>query len=255
MGEHVLLQRLSNDLKNQNWLSVAIELIVVAAGIFMGLQASDWNDKRVERTLERGYLVRLHTDISDSVRLMEGDNGFMEKQLSKQKIILAALDACDYSQDDKASIEWGINTLGWVAPPRLFRRTIDDLTVSGRIDIIQNAQIKSSLARLVGEVDMRDSIMETSYRTMEPYRRLIDEQVRYDISSPLHGGSLAVAVDFDIKKLCAQPQNAAAVSAVSFNTRTIINDFRQLLNLYKDFLPLLESELQSRWGHSISGAE
>ena len=249
----MLLRRLYTNLKSQNWLTVGIELLVVAVGIFMGLQASNWNDDRVERALERGYLVRLHEDILASSRGLERDNGLLEEQLSDQAIILAALDACEFSPDDKMAIQRGINALGGLNPPRLFRRTIDDLAASGRMDIIQNAQIKTKLAELVEEVEFRDRVTESIFRIVEHHRQVIEGQVRYDVSKPLGGHSWVVAVDFDIQKLCDESKNAAAVSAISFQTRDRLIAYGQLLDRYRNFLPLIENELQSRWDYIVGG--
>ena len=247
----MLLKRLSTDLRDQNWLAVCIELLVVALGIFLGLQASNWNDNRVERTLEHGYLIRLHEDILASAKGLERDNEFLEEQLSDQAIILAALDACEFSPGDELAIQRGISSLGWLNPPRLFRRTIDDLAASGRTNIIRSAQIKAELAGLVADVEFRDRVTESIFRAVEYHRRVLDEQIRYDVSKPLGGRPWAVAVDFDIRALCDEPRNASAVSVISFQTRERLIAYELLLNRYQNFLPLIENELQLRWNESI----
>ena len=189
--------------------------------------------------------------LSASARGLERDNELLDEQLSDQAILLAALDACEFSLDDQLAIQRGINALGWLNPPRLFRRTIDDLAASGRMDIIQSARIKTELAGLVEEVEFRNKVTESIFRTVEHHRQVIDGQVRYDVSKPLGGRSWAVAVDFDIQTLCDEPQNAAAVSSISFQTRERLFAYRNLLDRYQNFLPLLENELRSRWSNSI----
>ena len=78
----MFLRRLLAQLANQNWPAVIVELLVVAVGIFLGIQAANWNDDRLERKLERGYLVRLHEDILASAEGLVRDNGFLEQQLA-----------------------------------------------------------------------------------------------------------------------------------------------------------------------------
>jgi len=36
-----------------------VELVIVVIGIFLGLQADQWNDRRVGKQLEADYLQRL----------------------------------------------------------------------------------------------------------------------------------------------------------------------------------------------------
>jgi hypothetical protein len=251
----VLPRRIYTQLKSQDWTAATIELLIVVVGIFLGLQASNWNDNRVERNLERGYLIRLQEDILASARGQERDIDHLEQQLSDQKVILAALDECRFSSDDLLAIQRGIGSLGLVNAPRLFRRTIDDLAATGRMDIIQNEEIKTELAAIVAAVEFRGRVMESVFRHVEHHRHFIDDQVRYDVSQPINGPPWSVAVEFDIQNLCNEPRNIAAISSISFYTRDRLMAFRQLLERYQTFLPLLEHELNSRWGRSVSGAQ
>ncbi|HEV7490046.1 MAG TPA: hypothetical protein VGO25_04525, partial [Rhodanobacteraceae bacterium] len=41
----MILRRFTAGMKRQDWSAVAIELIVVIAGVFIGLQASNWNQE------------------------------------------------------------------------------------------------------------------------------------------------------------------------------------------------------------------
>ena len=247
----MFLQRIYTQLTDQNWAAVFVELLVVAVGIFMGLQASNWNDDRIERTLERGYLVRLHEDILASAKGIERDNEALVQQLADQATILAALDSCEVTANNKVLVQRGIASLGFINPPRLLRRTVDDLAASGRIGIIQSDTIKEELASIVAEVEWRDNVMDSVLRLVDHHRTIIDEQVRYDVSTPIEGPEWAVAVNFDIGALCSQPRNAAAISAISFSTRDRLIAFRKLAERYRAFLPLIENELQSRWGYTV----
>jgi hypothetical protein len=245
----MLLKRIYKNFADQNWPAVILELIVVAAGIFLGLQASNWNDDRIERELERGYLIRLYEDFLASADGLERDNKLLEQQLADQAILLTALDSCYFAADDTLAIQRGIGMLGFVNPPRLFRRTVDELAASGRFDIIQNEAIRNELASIVAEVEWRNNVMESVFRNLDHHRMIIDEQVRYDVSKPIDGAEFLVAVKFDIDDLCSQSRNAAAVSAVSYQTRDRLIAFRQLVNRYRTFLPMIDEELQSRWGY------
>jgi len=247
----VFLHRIYKQLTNQNWTAVFVELLVVAAGIFMGLQASNWNDDRIERTLERDYLVRLHEDMQASAGGIEQDNEFLKQQLADQATILAALDSCEASAGSSLTLQRGIASLGFINPPRFLKRTVNDLAASGRMGIIQSDSIKEELASIIAEVEWRDNVMESILRLVGEHRTLIEEQVRYDVSRPIEGPDWAVAVDVDIEALCRQPRNAAAISAISFYTRNRLVAFSKLAERYRAFLPMIEDELQSRWAYTV----
>ena len=63
----MLLRRLGDGLRAQNWFTVAIELMVLVVGIFLGLQVDDWNQRRIDRNDEQVFLTRLHEELLDSI--------------------------------------------------------------------------------------------------------------------------------------------------------------------------------------------
>ena len=63
----MIIQRMARALKTQDWSTIAIELVVVVVGIFLGLQVDDWNDRRKEAAREEANLQRLLTDIDEMI--------------------------------------------------------------------------------------------------------------------------------------------------------------------------------------------
>ena len=63
----MILQSLARNLRQQNWLSLFIELIIVIVGIFVGLQVSSWNSSRQDDAIEKIYLHRLLNDMEESI--------------------------------------------------------------------------------------------------------------------------------------------------------------------------------------------
>lgn len=59
----MLPRRIANNLKDQNWKTVAIELLVVVIGVFLGLQVDNWNESRIERNTVRTYYVQIIEDL------------------------------------------------------------------------------------------------------------------------------------------------------------------------------------------------
>ena len=45
----MILRTLADALREQNWFTVALEVLIVVVGIFIGLQVDDWNSARIDR--------------------------------------------------------------------------------------------------------------------------------------------------------------------------------------------------------------
>ena len=58
----MILRRISENVRSQNWFAVAVEFVIVVVGVFMGLQVQDWNEARKARIEEQGLLSRLHVE-------------------------------------------------------------------------------------------------------------------------------------------------------------------------------------------------
>jgi hypothetical protein len=42
----MILRRIPEHVKAQNWFAVGIDFFIVVVGVFVGLQVSNWNDRR-----------------------------------------------------------------------------------------------------------------------------------------------------------------------------------------------------------------
>ncbi len=67
----MLLRRVIEHVKSQNWTAVAIDFVIVVVGVFIGIQVSNWNDARAEEERRRQIISALVTNISDAIRVQE----------------------------------------------------------------------------------------------------------------------------------------------------------------------------------------
>ena len=251
----MILRRVIVHFRNQEWTAIAIDFLIVVLGVFIGIQVSNWNAFRIERAQERDLLIRLHEDMTESAAGQERDIRFLERQIADQAVILAALDACRVAADDDIAFQRGITTLGYINPPRLYRRTIDEIAASGHTDIIRNTSLSAELARIVALVEWRAWSFNQTNDVTTPYRYEIEHRVRHDLSRTIPDDFIPehrAGVVYDIEALCEDPKVASAVSAVSYMTSERLAAFRPILADYRAFLPQIEAELKKRWGVSLN---
>lgn len=61
----MILRRLIDNVNEQNWFVVLLDVSVVMVGIFLGMQVTDWNDERKDNDLQRIYNERLIIDFKN----------------------------------------------------------------------------------------------------------------------------------------------------------------------------------------------
>ncbi|MEO8810045.1 MAG: hypothetical protein ABI386_07360 [Rhodanobacter sp.] len=234
----MFLRRVTANFRKQDWTAVVVELAVVVVGVFIGMQVTNWNDARIERSQEKSLLLQLHQDFEESVAGQSRDLRFIDRQLSDQAVILKSLDTCSVTPTDSEAFQRGISTLGYINPPRLSRRTIDGMETAGKTDIIQNEAIKNELAGIIAMAEWRKQGFDQVARDTEHYRYIVEGLTRYAPARIYRDEFLGdfIGVDFDIRALCAEPTVASAISAISNFTLERSNAYRPLLERYRNFL-------------------
>ena len=63
----MVLRRLSESLKAQNWAVVFSELLIVIVGVYIGLQVNTWNEERVDTQRREQIIGALVTNLTDTI--------------------------------------------------------------------------------------------------------------------------------------------------------------------------------------------
>ena len=59
----MLLRRIIEHVKTQNWTAVGLDFVIVVVGVFIGIQVSNLNDARETREMSDNFAERLATDL------------------------------------------------------------------------------------------------------------------------------------------------------------------------------------------------
>jgi hypothetical protein len=63
----MILRRVTEHVKAQNWFAVAIDFLIVVIGVFVGIQVNNWNQERLSRVQERELLGRLRVEMERNI--------------------------------------------------------------------------------------------------------------------------------------------------------------------------------------------
>lgn len=61
----MIIRRAIASFRRRDWASVAIEILVVVVGVFIGLQASNWNQDRGTERRAEAFSERLQSDLRE----------------------------------------------------------------------------------------------------------------------------------------------------------------------------------------------
>jgi hypothetical protein len=63
----MITRRFIAQAKAQNWFAAGLEILIVVVGVFLGIEASNWNQERTDRERGRAFLARIDADLASDV--------------------------------------------------------------------------------------------------------------------------------------------------------------------------------------------
>ena len=93
----MLLRRITEHVKAQNWTAIALDFLIVVVGVFVGLQVNNWNAARADRDLANRYVAQLADDVRSDIADME--NGIKTSEW-RYAALSTLLDKADLPQPD-----------------------------------------------------------------------------------------------------------------------------------------------------------
>jgi hypothetical protein len=88
----MILRRLSKSLKEQNWTAIWIEFFLLVAGVFLGIQAANWNEHRTIERKAKLFTERLREDLRVEVWRFTALNLYYEDVVANAKATMSALE-------------------------------------------------------------------------------------------------------------------------------------------------------------------
>lgn len=90
-----MLRRIAANFRRQDWTAVAVELLIVVLGVFIGMQVSNWNAARLARAQESAQLAQLRGEILANQKTLEHQEAYTREIVASGRRALAWLMGSD----------------------------------------------------------------------------------------------------------------------------------------------------------------
>jgi len=87
-----MLNRMARYLGAQDWNAIAIEFLIVTAGVLMGIQVSNWNDDRLDKARTDQQLASFHTELEGNLATVRRYQQRVKRQLDDVLVLERAFD-------------------------------------------------------------------------------------------------------------------------------------------------------------------
>ncbi len=195
----MVLHRMHEHVAAHNWFAVAVDVAIVVVGVFLGMQANNWNATRIELAEALAYRAQ----IIENLRANEIDIGARAayyRQVHGHAIAaLEVMETPGSAMDEAFLIHAYQATQLWQRP--LVQSAYDEMSSSGLGGIVGGPETRSSLAAFYAQLPQFNaaSLSHTDYRDRlrraMPYT--IQQRIREscgDITRRLPGGVVGAAL-------------------------------------------------------------
>jgi len=168
----MILRRVIQHVKEQNWTAIAIDFVIVVIGVFVGIQVSNWNAERGDRAAEAQYLVAMKEDVDYSIGKLEDLLRQLEQQQASRKALFeyaTGPDAAIAPADRDRMVLHGLFQLPMIDISDV---TFETLKSSGRLALVRSpvlvSELQSLSAKVAGALRSQADEIQVTYLFSDP---------------------------------------------------------------------------------------
>ena len=209
----MILRRLSDAFRKQDWFTVAVEILIVVLGVFLGLQVNNWNEARAEGERSRGYLSRIRAELVADMTELERHRGLWQLGANEG---YAAVSYAETGARGGAT-DWEV-LRSFLHASQSHQLSFADTTYSelrsaGELRLIADADLRSALTDYYVLVAARRG-GRGPYQLLPEYREMVRGRMRSDIMryywQACYQQSAGVTTFVD----CPPPEGATGIAEV-----------------------------------------
>jgi len=141
----MILRRITEHVKAQNWFAVGLDFLIVVLGVFVATQVSNWNAARADNHRARAYLERLGNDLASDIAIGE------RKQVFRSQVAAFGFAGLAFSETGAAEgkSQWDLLLAYFHASQvdeyQVSDATYEELKSAGELGLIRNEPIREAL--------------------------------------------------------------------------------------------------------------
>jgi hypothetical protein len=215
----MILRRLSEHVKDQNWFAVALDFVIVVVGVFIGIQVSNWNAARSERAKEAFAIAALRSDFQALDFSVSHGVCWHRRALGGLQVVAEALNAGRLDPEVKARFENGLRFGYMNASTNKASGALSELLSSGNMGLLSDPALRAALIAYEGSRETaarsRADLMLISNNYIRSFTDRFDydlqrDHFRTDQDSPLAFRFSAIG-DYDFDAMLADQEFREAV--------------------------------------------
>jgi len=175
----MVLRRISEQAVHHNWFAVAIDFLIVAIGVYLGIQASNWNQARETRAQAREYRAMLQSDLDANLENLATRRRYYGWVRNEALATLADLDRPSAALDQQFLVDAYQATQ--IQPWALKRNTYDEILSVGAMASLGDPLLRDKIANYYVTSDVTGA----NIAVIPPYRDIVRRVMPYAVQQAI----------------------------------------------------------------------
>ena len=210
----MILRNLADAIREQNWSTVILEILIVVVGIFIGLQVDGWNEgRKIQQDIEV-QLLRIADDAA--VMVAESDRLIVDfdNRIARAQIALDVLDGAPLTAANTPPFELALEESFQLNEIEIDLPGLDILMNTGDIDQVADAKARNALLALTIKWRSLKTVIAHIRSLLDIVNRNVFRGISYDIRglNPGLSSGADFKIRYDLDRLRADLEFRAALS-------------------------------------------
>lgn len=159
----MILARLTRAIRTQNWFAVALEFIIVIAGVAIGFQISAWNADRQMAVRDAQLISRLTRDLEAMRAANAATLPDTERTYNGWIDLLRALEACEPVDTTQGDVRFALARYQRTHAAPIYRAAFDEMSAAGAFSALRNEALQEAIATFYATLE-RATVIEGAGR-------------------------------------------------------------------------------------------
>ena len=175
----MIVRRIREHAVHHNWFAAAIDFLIVVIGVYLGIQASNWNQARETRAQAREYRAMLQSDLDANLENLATRRRYYGWVRNEALATLADLDRPSAALDQQFLVDAYQATQ--IQPWALKRNTYDEILSVGAMASLGDPLLRDKIANYYVTSDVTGA----NIAVIPPYRDIVRRVMPYAVQQAI----------------------------------------------------------------------
>ncbi|WP_394692119.1 DUF6090 family protein [Hyphobacterium sp.] len=240
----MILRRIADALRRQDWVTVVIEFVLVIAGVLIALQVNNWNETRSSTQGAISALNRLHNEVEANIAAIDAELVDLDMVAETRDVSLQAIETCDPTDEAADHVAQTVWEMTGDILPAFVGQAADGLSRREDYLDLMSSGFRTSFYAYTGAFSDEQEQLLINYDLMWD-RHIVDHPAILIRANPERMSAPRLAITGGLSTVCENTQFVRRFSTTVIWHASTAFRLRLFRQRAEDFLVNIEQEIEA----------